>query len=204
MNDALVLNSLHLFKIAKLSYKRAAENADEMTRAQADSLVAVVFAAATLESFANEFGVLARQSRCDSMKEFADELDHMEDQHAATGLKFLKISDALGGSVYSKGARPFQDFKLLFDVRNAVVHVKPEFLGNVPKIMQRLATLGLCKIPNRMSGNISDYAQVFRDISTAKAAQWACKVVTEMVGKLRNSLPADDYEIAAFLANYEF
>jgi hypothetical protein len=104
---------------------------------QGPALVSVVFAAASLEAFLSESVYLAEFSNhlsrmtTDASREglatadtFAQVLDDAEDSKASLESKFHLANLVLTGRAYEKGSPPYQDFRLLTDVRNALVHFK--------------------------------------------------------------------------------
>ena len=117
--------------------------------------------------------------------------------------KYWKINEYLGGQVYDKGSQPFQDFALLCGLRNAIVHSKVEFIGGVADVLRELQNRKLCQAGvGKRPKTIFDYPQLFRDVATPKAANWACETVARMTESLSRHLPTDAESIAALLGNY--
>ncbi len=191
--------------MATLAHERASENADEFTVGQTDSIVAMLFSVVTLEAFIGEFAELAHISQSHKMHRIADVLDELEDNRAQLGLKFLVLSELLGGKTYSKGSQPYQDFRLLLEVRNKISHKKPEFLRfTEDKIVSKFITRKLCRAPARTGPiTLSDLPHWLRDISTPAAARWACNVVARMIKTLSSSLPDDAEEIRSLCVKFD-
>jgi hypothetical protein len=59
-----------------------------------------------------------------SLQAFGQQLKDMERSRASTLCKYLTASAALAGKPFHKGKQPFQDFDLLFRVRDVIMHVK--------------------------------------------------------------------------------
>jgi hypothetical protein len=101
----------------------------------------------------------------------------------------------LGGHVYDKGAQPFQDFKLLIDLRNAIVHNKPrdtflftpdgEFMRvEPPPIVKRLEGKNI--LAEFEGPNCESWIDL---ISTQAVARWACNTSVEMVKSVMHAVP---------------
>lgn len=107
---------------------------------QPAALVSVVFAAASLEAFLSESAYLAEFSQ--HLAElrtafnqpkvpepgvasvFGQVMDDAEDSRASIESKFHLANLVLTGKAYDRSASPWQDFSLLTDARNALVHFK--------------------------------------------------------------------------------
>ena len=73
-------------------------------------------------------------------------LDETEASRGSIRLKFLLTKVVLGSETYDKGSQPYQDFDILFAVRDAIIHMKPEKITGEPhKILQRLRANDLCE-----------------------------------------------------------
>ena len=137
--DAIVMrmwlpNTGALFATAASSAKGI--SAPSRQGGQDSALVSVVFAAASLEAFLSESVYLAEFSNyiarikgdigaaSETAATFAQVLDDAEDSRASIESKFHLANLVLTGKAYEKGASPYQDFRLLTDLRNALVHFK--------------------------------------------------------------------------------
>jgi hypothetical protein len=116
-----------LFQVARTAYDRMSSAASDREGKQNDALVALLFSAATLESLVMELALLAGIiGEEPPLSSAAAIITEAEKAHGSAQLKFLLAKLALTGETYDKGAPPYQDFALLFDIRNAIVHLKPE------------------------------------------------------------------------------
>jgi hypothetical protein len=186
------LNSGVLYLVAKQAYERTKSAPSDTAKNQTDALTAVLFAAATLEAFIMELALKAeagtRLFRTPSpVGCLAGVLNEIESSHGSVELKYLMAKAILSGQPYEKGRQPYQDFQLLFDIRNAIVHHKPEKITQNPhKIVAGLASRGLCEheTPQVKSSWL-------HQITTRAVARWACNVVRDMVASLREHFPKD-------------
>ena len=186
------LNSGVLYGIATCAYERTKTAPSDTTTNQDDALTAVLFAAATLEAFIMELTLSAEMgtklSRVPSLvAPFASVLDEAESSRGSVRLKYLLAKAVLSGQPYEKGLQPYQDFDLLFTIRDAIVHYKPQKITQDPhKIVAALAARGLCE-PEEPHVKSSWLHQ----ITTRAVARWACNVVRDMVASLREHFPED-------------
>ena len=126
------LNAGVLRRIARLAHDRInARIGDREPHVDMDAIVAVVFAAASLEAFINETAALAGSSLPSdppSVRAFADCVREIEANRGATEDKYEAAGWAFVGRPYDWGVEPFQSCEVLFRLRNAVVHLKAEDL----------------------------------------------------------------------------
>ncbi|MGB2985248.1 MAG: hypothetical protein WBE26_05140, partial [Phycisphaerae bacterium] len=112
-------------------------------------------------------------------------LEEVESSRGSVKLKYLMAKTILSGRPYDKGRQPWQDFDLLFSIRDAIVHNKPQKMGqDTHKIVAALASRGLCEreTPTVKSSWLSR-------ITTRSVARWACNVVRDMEASLREHIP---------------
>src|SRR5271169_5108838 len=119
-----------LFLHAKTACKRSCESTGSADAVTYDSLTAIVFSAAALEGFMNELPIMAgeltiRQPES-TLAALHSLLEELEESRASVASKLCFARWVLSGSTFSKGEQPFQDFKLLIDVRNALLHLREE------------------------------------------------------------------------------
>src|SRR5215831_5796443 len=192
MDGGYFLNSGILFKVAVSAYERLKSAPSDKTGGQNDALVAVLFSAATLEAFIMELALMAESDsalfgRHKPLQLLASILDETEASRGSIRLKFLLTKVVLGSETYDKGSQPYQDFDILFAVRDAIIHMKPEKITGEPhKILQRLRANDLCE---DVKPGVA--ASWLGQISTRGVARWACNVVVEMVESLKACLPME-------------
>ncbi len=131
----LLVSSPSLFEIARDAARVEVKTANRPNLLR--GLTAVVFSAASLEALVNEVTCEAeievRSARADGplqsweelLEAFVEAMLEVERSRGSTQLKFIVASRVLAGPVYRRGAQPYQDFALLMDLRNAIMHMRP-------------------------------------------------------------------------------
>lgn len=195
-NQGFIIYSDHLFKIAKNGYQKASQG-DKIYR-QNDAIVAIVFSALALEAFINELLVIAKMEKLSgSSEDWLDKLIEAIEEPSTDGIsakkpngkwkstweKFMLASKALG-SKFDKKSSPYEDFADLFQLRNCLVHLKPEdliepdedeiynYVGR--KLIERLQSKGILQ-------QYTSVKSITLLVSTAEAASWACETTSKMV-----------------------
>ena len=189
------LNSGILFRQAKAAFERTAAAPSENEPGQDDALVAILFSAASLEAWIGEIRILASSPAFSELSSHigacADLIAETEDSRGSIRLKYLLVKNTLTGKSYNKGASPYQDFHLLFSVRDALVHMRPEKIAEktiseksrTDKLVRALALKRLCiaKTPGIKSSWLSK-------ISTGAVERWSCNVAVDMVDSICDGL----------------
>jgi hypothetical protein len=106
------LNAGILYKQAVTAWTRTADAPSDRSPEQFDALVAVLFAAASLEAFINELGMMARDTTSDSTEDpvvrtFATLIMEAEEGRASIEFKFL-----LADGLFTRGRTYRKDGKL--------------------------------------------------------------------------------------------
>lgn len=95
---------------------------------------AIVMSAAASEAFVSEFAeqILKREDASTDSTMFlppiiacAQILREMEEVRGTPGAKYQAASLATTGKTFDTGAQPFQDFRILIMLRNAIMHMEP-------------------------------------------------------------------------------
>ncbi len=196
----LFINSGVLFSTAQDAVTRAlAATKNAKSPGTNDPLVAVIFAAATAEAFINEIGELAShppipgQLHPDEVSSCAVELAKVEDSRGTTQEKYLSAKAAFTGETYDKGSQPYQDFSLLFDLRNSLMHLKFDRIKSVkvneadvqhPPVIERLRSKNVLAACD--SDTITSWVTL---ICTPAVAEWACNACVAMVRSLLSCIP---------------
>jgi hypothetical protein len=175
--------NLHARTLLHLSRKAAIAAIADASRRNAltdDAILAIVMAAAAAEAFINEFAEyvslsVASSSGSDMIQPqiaaCADVLQELEDSRASVTAKYLAASLVVAGKSFPKGASPFQDFKLLIDLRNAIMHVHPT-VGNDAHQGQR-ATDALAQRGIAIAGGQPGSLPWFDRLMMPSVAVWA-------------------------------
>lgn len=191
-SEGYFLNAGNLFATARSACERmglAGEKADLR-----DALIAVVFSAAALEAFIMEVPIILRPftlrakrnpvlARLDSL------LSECEESRASIQLKFIAARAVLGAEPYDKGAQPYQDFRLLFSLRDSLIHMKPDKIRDEPnRILQALRSRGVLddSEPNVKTSFLGD-------VATRKVGRWAVDVAADMVQSIRDCFSPNQF-----------
>ena len=180
-------HATHLFNIAR----RAAADS---TSDQDAPIVSVMFSVLALEAFINESGALARMvptaNRQKIIEGFSAVMSELEERRESLLVKYHMALLVFSGSTWDEGSQPFQDFKLLVSLRNAIAHTKadkwetrvfeskpdPErSLEEYPKFVKQLHQRKLIELP-AVSGSWLEI------LTQQKVADWACltaRLITE-------------------------
>jgi DNA-binding phage protein len=177
-----------LFLLAIAAYKRTAWAKNDLEDNQPDALAAILFAAATLEATINEFPDMIRafaQAGDAEMLTLGRLLDAAERSRAQTVEKY-RIALRHFGRGADEGRRPFQDFALLFSIRDTIAHRKPERIvaGKPHKLVLQLRTYKLVR--RKPDYPMQSWSS---EIQTRAVARWACASAIEMGHLIGASLP---------------
>jgi hypothetical protein len=181
-----------IFNIAVDTAKRMTSPRREGGKREA--LVSVVFAAVSLEAFLNELIELAQDyadTEDASSAAFAQLMSDLEKLHSSIEIRFQMAHWLLTNGPYDAGSRPYQDFKLLFQVRNDLVHFKPDPLVEEGEPRPEHSTLE--KLRSRNILNDSTAPESNRSwihvIGTKAVAEWACNTASRVTADLVSKLP---------------
>ncbi len=197
----LVCGSLHL--LAKKAYERTLITASVRTPDQPDALSAIILSVVSLEALVEELVEVVRgliphcpeDSRARG-KSLIEALELIEEGKGQLALKFQVAKLILSGTSYETGARPYQDFEMLLDLRNGLIHpkafaVKSDQSGTsvdpVRRFREKLRSL---EIIAEISGE-NVMAPLSTWVQTRATARWACNTSVEMAHSLFGT-PAED------------
>jgi hypothetical protein len=186
--NGYISSSGGLLATAKRAYHRAAREGNHPTETLDNSLTAVLMACAALEGYINESFALIREGpgmkKCpERAKAFADILQEAEDSRGSTRLKYQMGLAVLTGKPFAKGTPPYQDFDLLFSIRDELMHHKLEKLTEEPhKLVKRLRSKHLCA--DDAGVKQSWHGLVF----TPATAKWACNTAVHMINTIQAAL----------------
>ncbi len=198
----MFINAGPLYGRAKAAYERtriAAES--DRQSGQMDALEALVFSVIALEGFINESVELATQPlppgtqpNPQSVADFATLLTEVERGRGSVQLKFMLARQAFANQTYDPSIMPYQDFGLLIDVRNALVHYRSResfvqdetgiMTFNPAAILERLRSRNILSVDEPDS-----IAPWILRVATVAAARWACGVASGMVYSVLDVVP---------------
>lgn len=184
-----------LHHVAVEAYQRLT-HVDDLTPGRSDALVAVAFAAFSLEAFVNELAQVAknraqwwpllpsdlkRAAVPTFLRRLAAILKDAEEAHTSPRFKYALIAFLCDVEQLEKGKQLYEKLELLFSVRDEVAHLKMPRIGQEHGILDRLRKDGLC--------NENDPAeQTWLDqIATKALARWACNTAADVTDALGDS-----------------
>jgi hypothetical protein len=186
--EGYISSSGALFATAKRAYNRAAHESNHPTEKLDNALTSVLLACAALEGYINESFAIIREGpgmkTCpECARAFADILQEIETSRGSTRLKYLMGLAVLTGKTFPKGEHPYQDFDLLFSIRDELMHHKLEKFTEEPhKLVARLRAKRLCKGDGSVKQ--SWHGLVF----TPDTARWACNTAADMMNTVQAAL----------------
>src|SRR5918996_1535375 len=114
-------NAQHLFDIAKRASSR---------RFRDSPTIAVVFSVTALEAFINESSALANMiptnEQQDIVRAYATAMKELDDRRESLAVKYHIGLIIWSGSTWNEGLQPYQDFRLLLTLRNALLHMRSD------------------------------------------------------------------------------
>lgn len=119
----MLLHSGHLLMQSKQAYERSLQKSWE-------ALASIVLSAVSFECFVNEceerLGSEFLNQKLAPLAALKEMLNILEETHASLLTKVDAMHLILVGSRIDRGKLPFQDVRFLFELRNALVHRRPE------------------------------------------------------------------------------
>jgi hypothetical protein len=199
MIDGAYFTTHILYEIAKQAYHRVSSQVEN--KSHNDALVAVLFSTATLESYMSQAVFFAQMwsNRHPKIKVFAQFMGELESRDAGSSLKtkYYMAHWIICGTPLDRGKLTYQDFDLLVDMRNALMHLKPDKYNSqkIRKILSRLKNRKLIPdnlVPN-YNPNIPEQRTVWvHYVSTATIAKWACNTAAEMIQEFWKNAPEEE------------
>lgn len=205
-----------LFLVASDAYKRITPTEPSAIGEKNDALVSLVFSVASLEAFFNELPELLADppelfnQLPPEIIAMTDGIRNIESDKGSVEQKFKLAFEKLSGHECDKGASPYQDLSSLIEVRNGLVHMKPDkfsgqaegggtlAMGASPRIISRLRSKGILAdaemtLPVNHDAGVQTLVQVplpwHDQISTYKAAKWACNTAADVVNNILAIFP---------------
>jgi hypothetical protein len=194
--QALHLRSFQLLMVAREAVIRARTDAAARPGSlPSESILAIVMSAAATEAFVNEFAEhtprlysgLAPQLAPANLTVCVQVLQDLEDSRMPVTTKYLVATQLLGKS-FDAGTAPFQDFKDLVELRNAIMRIRPRFNGG-PHHGQRI-TDALAQRKLAISDSGDRALPWFDRLMTPAVAAWAHTAALEMIRAFLELVPA--------------
>ena len=188
---ATLYSSGSLFLLAKKAAERSKKDRQE-------SIVAIILSAICLEAFINEFEDMLSKYISEedpvSLKTLKHFLRDLEEGKASIKTKVKTVLYILTQDIPKKGELPYQDFSFLIDLRNHLVHRKPEkfnwYFGDTDKEYDHHRfvkyLLGRNVIKKPKPGQLPSWSQY---IECQEVAYWACNTVKAMINEIISVIP---------------
>ncbi len=195
MQNMAYFHTGQIFSIAKEAYNKSISQTQQ-NKPSDDALVAIVFAVLTLEAVMSQVIHMAKSFAKMSPKidMFADFLNQLDSARTNLKDKYFLAHWLLCDKKLSRGAKLYQDFSLLIDIRNALVHLKPDKVSvknKIDNLLKRLDDRNLLSegfLPRYKSGERAIW--VFY-ISNSNVAKWACNTAVSMIEGFWKETPDD-------------
>jgi hypothetical protein len=201
----LILSAFDHLAVAQRAHDRIPTKIGEREPAGDDPLIVVVFAAMAIEGFINELAecaALAIQDYDDeppTVAELARVLADTESARGSTGAKYMAAYRALTGHAYNRGHATYQNFAMLTETRNALVHLKPERWvsgGLASEKMHRQAasirkTLEKRKLTCEAAA-IYPWSHLTDLIRTRAVARWAIETAWAIMKSMVDAIPESE------------
>jgi hypothetical protein len=174
---------------------------------QREAIVAIVFSALALEAFINEVGALAVAATPSNARGDPPILDVLgtalvneEESRDSILFKFLLAKRILSGLSYDKGRMPYQGFKALVNLRNALAHVKHLHIYGWTTTGLNLLTKppsGIRHLESKhVLADVSDHtppAHWIEKLQCRATAIWACTTTADMIRSLIEAMPESQF-----------
>jgi hypothetical protein len=188
-------HSVQILLIAINAWGRAIEDAKRPNALTTDSILAIVMAAASTEAFINEFAEYVRTLQRDmvppetpweKLQLAAASVAEIEEQRGSVEEKYDATWQALAGEPIKRGESPYQDFRDLVGLRNAIMHVKTareDEAHTGTRITDVLAQKGIA-----FKGGIGQLPWFYR-LETPAVAAWACEAARAIIVGVLDLIP---------------
>lgn len=155
-----------------------------------NALTSILLSCATLEAYINEAFMLIDdltqlQPDSERINTFVSILKEVESSRGSTRLKYLMGLTVLTDKPFDKGDQPYQDFDLLFSIRNELMHYKLEKITDEPhRIIQKLRSKNICDVEKGVK------KPLHVEVATAACAKWACNTAADMINTIQSAISA--------------
>ena len=189
-----------LFEIAKRSARAGTFEND-------GPIISIMFSVIALEAFINESVSLARSmptAKTQKIVEaYSNVMSELEQRKEGIVIKYHLGLLVFSGATWDEGIQPFQDFKLLIVLRNAITHAKSDEwsvkldyfrdhepqrdVDEYPKFIRTLLQRGFIEKP------LSSESWLVL-LNNPKVANWACKTAETITKKFFEAVPKGYYK----------
>lgn len=201
----MLYQSGHIFLVANRSYERSKSNKSE-------SMPSIILSTVAFECFVNE--IIQRLSAeyewepVEVIKRSSEWLELLESKRPSTLEKVGALHLIFKDSKINKGEQPYQNLSLLYQLRNELVHRKPEGASNWDpgdkdreyephRLVKSLASRGIINLPSPKAPPV--WGQF---VLNEKTAKWAFNTAVLGVHNMVDMLPEGSFKkITSFLVN---
>lgn len=184
-----IFSSKRFLKIALQYYQKAKDLEKSSLNSSIESLISIIFAHSYLEGYINEivefqlFGLSKEFKKLQAIWSIR-KIERLT-------YKYEIVHILLTGKPIDKKQPPFQDFYMLNNLRNKIIHLKPikgtfkerKVTFETPKSIDYLKSKGI--IPRDSSVIESWLAK----IGTSKVAKWACETAIKVTNTIYEAIP---------------
>jgi hypothetical protein len=197
---AYFYHSPHIWLVARDARNRARDAVASNPDAPAvDAIAAIILAAAASEGFINELAEVCVPKRPDTrfpalLVDFGRKVQEMEDAQSPTLCKYSTGAAILSGNTFDKGGKLYYDFRLLFNVRDALMHIKAidqagpqegeKTTFTMPDLVKTFQGRRLAKPSKKDLG-----ASWLDALETDNMASWACETALNMMLAVLDLIP---------------
>jgi hypothetical protein len=202
--SGIVPDARQLLKIAKHACANLPAEAGDLDRVGYPAAVAVIFSAMAVEGFINEVEAVAAAAAYSMgfhkepavIAVLAATLADLEESRVSVETKYAVSFLILTGKAYVRGKSPYQDFALLMELRNALLHPKPHrFLrrgsSDAPEL-KLITSPVIRRLRDRnvlVPGGYPEFPLLAR-VCTRAAAQWALRATEGIVRSIIDVIPS--------------
>lgn len=192
----MLLHSGHLLMLSKQAYERSLQRSWE-------AMASIILSAITFECFVNECEARLESEYLhqglDQLCKLRDMLNLLEEERVSLLTKVDTMRLALVGSRIERGKLPFQDVRFLLELRNALVHRRPERFEwdfenqdreyEPHKFVRHLVQRGIIQKPNPK--NPPAWGQY---VLVPETARWAHNTVVTVSKDICSWFPAGNFK----------
>lgn len=185
----MISSSRRFLKIALEYYKIAKDLEKSNSNSSIESLISIIFAHSYLEGYINdmvEFQAFELSTELDMLRNI---WPIIERKRLIDKYEIVHIS--LTGKPTDKKQPPFQDFYMLNNLRNKIIHLEP-IKGTIKErkvIFKTPKSIGYLKSKGIIPGDSSVIESWLAKIGTPKVAKWACETAIKVTNTIYEAIP---------------
>ena len=188
-------SAFRIWSIALNAAQRAAdEKAADPTAITTDTLTSILLSAVAFEAFINElpdqlFAIPLHTGKLlpvepHDWRDVARTIQQFETDRLQTTIKYLEASKKMPGNPLDKGSGLFAEFSMLFDIRNDLMHTKPQVDTFPDRSRKNQKWLLFCrqkKWTYKVKGEEVPLMGWIDEIQTPEMAWWSCRASLKII-----------------------